>query len=166
MRKRWLRFKSQWFLFAHTFAAWARMPFTRRASKRSWERFFSRYFPLGFLPVGLEEYSQQPKLESCIGCSYCIWTCECLTKSESSTFNLPKRLVLNEGRSPQLSETFAMEGLGCLRVTGCSVQCPQGVPIHFAAERILNWRRMRGIIPKKKKPVPGGTGPLQTAPKN
>lgn len=145
MQKKWRSIKSLCFVFFNWTLAWVLVPFLRFRNKRSWERFFSRYFPIGFLPIGLEDITQQPRLESCIGCSLCTWSCECVRQAPLNSYLLPKRLLLNEGRSQQDSELFTMEGLRCTESGSCQVQCPLGIPVHQASDRILNWRRMRGF---------------------
>lgn len=131
--KLWLAGLFFWHLFTRLFS-----PFRKR---RGLTHFLAQYAADAITPVGEEERQALPRYSRCIACSLCTFSCDAVKRGLAPSDFEPKFLLLGYGRSAHESEYFFEEWLPCVECRECTVKCPTHVPIHAAAQLILERRK-------------------------
>lgn len=104
-------------------------------------RFLTNFRSDGIFPIGESERSQMASYQRCQACSLCTFSCTAVKNGTAPAAFEPKYLMLGPGRSSHESEFFLEEWVPCTECTECVVLCPNDVPIHEMAMRIIERRK-------------------------
>ncbi len=101
------------------------------------EVFLGHFRHDGILPIGTLEREQMASYQKCQACSLCTFTCTAVLDGSAPAGFEPKYLMLGPGRSPHEAGILLTEWIPCAQCEACTTLCPNDVPIHAMAERII-----------------------------
>lgn len=101
-------------------------------------RFFEQYAPDGAEPVPVDLRASFPAYQKCLVCSLCTFSCAAVREGTAPPAFEPKYLLIGPSRRSAAADAFVPEWVPCVTCTKCTVECPNGVPVHAAATLIVS----------------------------
>lgn len=126
-----------WHLLCRLLLFWKKRP--------GLETFLKYYAADSIYPISGNERAEFPSYQRCLACSLCTFSCVAIQQGTAPSGFEPKFILLGYGRSPHESEVFLEEWLPCYSCQTCQVLCPNQVPVHLVAERIMKRRNRLGF---------------------
>jgi heterodisulfide reductase subunit C len=117
--------------------------FLRR--RRARQNILARYSPDGIYALPEAERAAFPSYQKCLACSLCTFSCQAIASGRAPASFEPKYLFFAYGRSSADSEVFREQWLPCTECSACTVECPNGAPIHAMAQQIIDRRKRVGF---------------------
>jgi len=103
-------------------------------------RFLKQYSDDGITFVTQKERNHFPHYQRCQICSFCTFSCRAILDGRAPSDFEPKFILLGFGRSSHEAELANEKWFPCVNCQGCTVECPNDVPIHAMASLLVERR--------------------------